>query len=110
MPADRQQVINDKAKCLSQSIELAKLRKMENLKQSELAAMMGVSQGSISKVESGKDIQLSTLQNYVQSLGGEVVITAKMPNSEVILMYYPHLIGEANLILKGRRYTSAFQY
>ena len=86
LPADRQSRITDKAKRLSQSIELAKLRKMGNLKQSELAAMMGVSQASISKVESGKDIQLSTRQNYVQSLGGEVVITAKMPNSEVILM------------------------
>lgn len=86
MPADRQSRITDKAKRLRQSIELAKLRKMENLKQSELADMMGVSQASISKVESGKDIQLSTLQKYVQSLGGEVIITAKMPNSEVILM------------------------
>ena len=86
MPADRQSRITDKAKRLRQSIELAKLRKMENLKQSELADMMGVSQASISKVESGKDIQLSTLQKYVQSLGGEVIITAKMPNSEVILL------------------------
>ena len=86
LPADRQQVINDKAKRLSQSIQLGKLRKTQQLRQTELAAMMGVSQASISKVESGKDIQLSTLQNYVQSLGGEVVITAKMPNSEVILM------------------------
>ncbi|WP_352259696.1 hypothetical protein [Psychrobacter sp. TB55-MNA-CIBAN-0194] len=41
---------------------------------------------SISQVESGKNIQLSTLQNYVQSLGSEVVITAKMPNFKVILM------------------------
>ncbi|WP_367104064.1 helix-turn-helix domain-containing protein [uncultured Psychrobacter sp.] len=86
MPADSQNRINDKAKRLSQSIELAKLRQMSNLKQTELAKMMGVSQASISKVESGKDIQLSTLQNYVQSLGGEVVITAKMPDGEVILM------------------------
>ena len=86
LPADRQSRITDKAKRLSQSIELAKLRKMGNLKQSELAAMMGVSQASISKVESGKDIQLSTLQNYVRALGGEVSIIAKMPNSDVILI------------------------
>ena len=86
LPADRQSHITDKAKRLSQSIELAKLRKMGNLKQSELAAMMGVSQASISKVESGKDIQLSTLQNYVRALGGEVSIIAKMPNSDVILI------------------------
>lgn len=86
LPADRQQVINNKSKILSQSIELAKLRKTKQLKQTELAALMGVSQASISKVESGKDIQLSTLQNYVRALGGEVSIIAKMPNSKVILI------------------------
>lgn len=86
LPADRQRAINNKSKILSQSIELAKLRKTKQLKQTELAAMMGVSQASISKVESGKDLQLSTLQNYVRALGGEVSIIAKMPNSDVILI------------------------
>lgn len=86
LPADRQQVINDKTNQLSQSIELGKLRKTQQLRQIELAAMMGVSQASISKVESGKDIQLSTLQNYVQALGGEVSIIAKMPNHTVTLI------------------------
>ena len=86
LPADRQQVINNKSKILSQSIELAKLRKTKQLKQTELAAMMGVSQANISKVESGKDIQLSTLQQYVKALGGEVSITAKMPSGDVILI------------------------
>lgn len=85
LPADRQQTINDKAKVLSQSIELAKLRKAKQLKQSELANLMGVSQANISKVESGKDIQLSTLQQYINALGGEVSITAKMPSGDVIL-------------------------
>ena len=86
LPANRQQAINNKSKILSQSIELAKLRKAKQLKQTELAVIMGVSQASISKVESGKDIQLSTLQNYVRALGGEVSIIAKMPNSDVILI------------------------
>ena len=85
LPSDRQQTINDKAKVLSQSIELAKLRKAKQLKQSELANLMGVSQANISKVESGKDIQLSTLQQYINALGGEVSITAKMPSGDVIL-------------------------
>tara|TARA_R110000850_G_scaffold121701_1_gene239645 strand:- start:911 stop:1210 length:300 start_codon:yes stop_codon:yes gene_type:complete len=86
LPADRQREINNKHKILSQSIELAKLRKTKQLKQTELAAMMGVSQACISKVESGKDIQISTLQNYVRALGGEVSIIAKMPNSDIILI------------------------
>ncbi len=36
MPADRQQVINDKARCLSQSIELGRLQPRDNTGQSEL--------------------------------------------------------------------------
>lgn len=86
MPVERQNRIQGKAKRLSQSIELGKLRQMSNLKQVDVATLMGVSQANVSKVESGKDIQLSTLQQYVYALGGEVSITAKMPNGEVLLM------------------------
>lgn len=86
MSADRQARIHTKAQRLSQSIELGKLRKLNNLKQVEVATLMGVSQANVSKVESGKDIQLSTLQQYVHALGGEVSITAKMPGGEVLLM------------------------
>lgn len=86
LPADRQQVINDKSKLLSQSIELAKLRKTKKLRQTELAALMGVTQANVSKVESGKDIQLSTLQNYVSALGGEINITVKMHDRMITLI------------------------
>lgn len=86
LPSDSQARIKNKADTLTQSIELAKLRQSLNLKQSELAERMGLSQANISKVESGKDIQLSTLRNYVQSLGGEVSITAKMPSGDIALM------------------------
>ncbi len=86
LPAERQARIDAKANILMQSIELSKLRQAQDLKQSELAEKMGVSQASVSKVESGKDIQLSTLQKYVQSLGGEVSIVANMPNGKVTLM------------------------
>lgn len=86
LPADRRKRIDDRSKVLVQSIELSKLRKSKALNQTQLAKLMNVTQASISKVESGKDIQISTLQKYVRSLGGEVVITARMPNGEVQLM------------------------
>ncbi|WP_299066905.1 helix-turn-helix transcriptional regulator [uncultured Psychrobacter sp.] len=86
LPADRQRRIKNKADALSQSIELSKLRKTKQLTQTELAASMSVSQASISKVESGKDIQLSTLQNYVRALGGEISITVKMMPDRIITL------------------------
>ena len=86
LSTDRQQIVNNKSEILSQSIELAKLRKAKRLKQTELAVLMGVSQAHISRIESGKDIQLSTLQHYIEALGGKVSITAKMPSGDVSLI------------------------
>lgn len=86
LPAEQQKRVNDKAKQMIQAIELAKLRKQTDLNQSQLAKRMGVSQANVSKVESGKDIQLSTLINYVSALGGELSIKAVMPNGETNLM------------------------
>lgn len=86
LSSDSQKRIHDKAQLLTQSIELAKLRQALDLKQSQLAEMMGVSQANISKLESGKDMYLSTLQKYVTALGGEIHITARMPNGDVELM------------------------
>ncbi|MBR7552130.1 helix-turn-helix transcriptional regulator, partial [Mycobacterium tuberculosis] len=48
----------------------------------ELAEKMGVSQANISKLENGKDINLSTLKRYINTLGGEIHINAVMPNGE----------------------------
>ena len=81
LPAEQQQSGH-----INKPIELSKLRKSHQLKQSELAELMGVSQANISKLESGQDILLSTLQKYVTALGGQVSIVAKMPDGEVTLI------------------------
>lgn len=86
LPKDRQLRINDKAKQLSQAIELFKLRKAAKLTQGDIAKVMGVSQARISKIENGDDTQLSTLCKYVQAVGGEVQIIAKMPHGDIVLM------------------------
>jgi predicted XRE-type DNA-binding protein len=55
---------------------LAELRKIRALTQSELAAALGVKQPSVSRVELTDDLQLSTLRAYVEALGGTVEVTA----------------------------------
>lgn len=57
-------------------IGLYELRRKLEISQVELAAALDVSQSAISQLESGRDIKLSTLRNYVNRLGGEVKITA----------------------------------
>lgn len=87
LPKERQDRINAKAKQLKQAYELSQLRQTANLSQSELAVKMGVSQANISKIENGKDIHISTLKRYISSLGGELHISAIMPNGEQVAIF-----------------------
>ncbi len=85
LPQHRQQAIKEETELLIQSYELSQLRQSLNINQNELAEKMGVSQANISKVENGNDCLLSTLKKYVRALGGEINITAKMPNGDVVI-------------------------
>ena len=51
--------------------------------QEDIAEMLQVTQGYVSKLERQDDMLLSNLYAYVQALGGQVEIRAKFPNQEV---------------------------
>ena len=56
---------------------LRDLRKMSGLTQAQMAQRLDVVQAAVSKVESGRaDIQVSTLQKYVEALGGSLRVNA----------------------------------
>lgn len=78
LPKARQDRITAKANQLKQAYELSQLRATANLSQAQLAEKMGVSQANISKIETGQDVQLSTLKKYVTALGGQLSISAKI--------------------------------
>ena len=51
--------------------------------QDDIAEMLQVTQGYVSKLERQNDMLLSNLYAYVEALGGEVEIRAKFPDQEV---------------------------
>jgi predicted XRE-type DNA-binding protein len=51
--------------------------------QEDIAEMLQVTQGYVSKLERQDDMLLSKLYAYVEALGGEVEIRARFPNQEV---------------------------
>ena len=70
------------------SIRLAQLREERNVKQSE---MQNFSQSSVSKIERRKDMKISTLIDYLASLGMGLEITtypkaARSPEQEKVLL------------------------
>jgi len=53
------------------------------ISQEDIAEMLRVTQGYVSKLERQDDMLLSRLYAFVEALGGEVEIRAKFPNREV---------------------------
>lgn len=72
---------------------LAELRRVAGKTQVEIAASMGITQPTLSQLESQDDMQVSTLQRIVQALGGELEIIAKLPSRRVALSQFANARG-----------------
>jgi DNA-binding XRE family transcriptional regulator len=66
-----------------EAIRLSELRKERGISQAELAEILHKQQGEISKIERRQDVKLSTLRDYVNSVGGTLQILARMPDGIV---------------------------
>ena len=51
--------------------------------QVHLAKILGVNQAAVSKLERRADMYVSTLQDFVRAMGGELRIIAKFPEGTV---------------------------
>jgi DNA-binding transcriptional regulator YiaG len=62
---------------------LDELRVARDLTQVHLARILNVNQAAVSKMERRTDMYVSTLQDFVKAMGGELKITAKFPDGTV---------------------------
>ena len=84
MPARRRAHIEGATEALVEERELLRtLRRNRAVTQAELAAIMGVRQASVSKLENRNDMRLGTLRRYVEALGGEFEIRVRFPDGDV---------------------------
>ena len=70
-------------KAIAEATTLNHLREARNLTQENLANILGVNQGSVSKMEKRADMYVSTLRGFIQAMGGELRIKAVFPEGEV---------------------------
>ena len=70
-----------------QAYRLTEIRQARQLTQVQLAAAMHVTQPRVSEIEHGAldAVQLSTLRNYVQALGGHLTVTAQFDSEHITL-------------------------
>lgn len=57
-------------------VQLAVLRKRRKITQKDIAAQLGISQARVSKIENGDDLQLTTLERYIEALGRRLKVEA----------------------------------
>ena len=69
-----------------QMLLLQKLREHRKVTQHELAEALGVAQSNISRVEHEDDPQVSTVRKFVEALGGELVLQAKIGDEMIDLL------------------------
>lgn len=62
---------------------LDELREARSMTQTHLAKILGVNQAAVSKLERRTDMYVSTLQDFVKAMGGELKITARFPEGTV---------------------------
>lgn len=65
---------------------LKELRKATQHTQEDLAIALGVGQGTISRIEKRDDMLVSTLQHYIESVGGTLQILATFPNRPPLIV------------------------
>jgi DNA-binding XRE family transcriptional regulator len=55
-------------------VGLRSLREASGITQVDMAERMGVTQAQVSKIETGEDHRVSTLERYAEALGGRLVV------------------------------------
>jgi hypothetical protein len=66
-----------------EAVRLRELRKEQGISQEELAEILHKQQGEISKIERRQDVKLSTLRDYIRSVGGTLQVLARLPGGVV---------------------------
>ena len=91
MDPERAARVEARVKATLAAMPLDDLREARSLTQTQLATVLNVTQGAVSKVERRADMYISTLRSYVRAMGGDVQIRAIFPEGEVIINQFQDL-------------------
>lgn len=71
---------------IAEELTMQDLRRAMSFTQEQLARTLQVKQGTVSKLENRSDLLLSTLQDYVRSMGGELQLVAEFPDRPPVIL------------------------
>lgn len=75
---------------------LKEVRRARAVTQTDLAKRLNRSQPDISRIEVQNDMLLSTIEEYIVGMGGEVKLIARFPETEDIEITVPEILEKAS--------------
>ena len=81
-PADRR-AAQALADAMEVELGLGAVRRVREVSQAELAAVLDINQPAVSKLERRLDMRISTLRDYAKALGGELDLTIRFPDGDI---------------------------
>jgi ribosome-binding protein aMBF1 (putative translation factor) len=75
---EREAAIAEEVRAVLRENALAQLRRRREISQQELAAALGVSQVNVSRIEHADEPQIATMRRFIEALGGELIVQAKI--------------------------------
>jgi transcriptional regulator with XRE-family HTH domain len=87
LPENRKKNIKNRAaQKIKEYRTLQEIRKMADLTQSKVAKELNMPQSNVSRLEKNSDMLLSTLQGYIEAIGGKLNLTVELPNTPPIVL------------------------
>lgn len=83
---EKQEITTRAAARIRKYKTLQALRKSVGITQVKVSEALNISQGNLSRLERNSDMLLSTLQGYVNALGGTLSLTVEFPDKEPIAL------------------------
>lgn len=85
-PRRRAKIETRAAALIAEEMSLRELRHAHQLTQKKMAAVLGVGQEGVSRLEQRSDLLLSTLRGYVEALGGHLELVATFPDRPPVVL------------------------
>ena len=85
-PERRQRIQSMAAEMMAEEATLKDLRMAMALTQERLAETLNIRQENVSRIEKRHDLMLSTLQSYVQAMGGKLRLVAEFPGRNPVTL------------------------
>ena len=82
---ERRSAIEKRVEQSMKEMPIHELRAARRLTQRQLAQTLGMTQPAVSQIEHSTDLYLSTLENFVEAMGGRLEVHAIFPDGKVKL-------------------------